>query len=194
MATNVTILVPAPELAPGAVGAIRNQVAKALLAKVSRELQMSSDQLVVRDIRPQADLDWGSGTAYGSAVSTELWEITTASNSGYQEIITSGSTTMADQRFVAIYGLRDARFNHYTVPAVTTTLFKFDVGHSIKCIWDITKLYSYRTQVIGISPSAIIIPQNTYFQISGYVIATTTVSDIQLEGLVVEPRGLVISP
>ena len=47
---------------------------------------------------------------------------------------------------------------------------------------------------MGICPSAVIIPQQTYYQIYGYIIAASTVSYVSLEGLVVEPRGKVVSP
>jgi len=192
---KLTQLIPAPELPLGQIGHIRNQVRKALLAQASSDLRLPVDNLVVRNIRPQSDLDWCSNSDYSTAVTTDIWPCTVKSAATYKDIITSASTTMADQRFVAIYGLRDSRFAIATPIAQTTSLFKFDVGHSVKSIWDLTKCYCYRSKVVGISTSAIIIPQNTYFQISGYLFDSSAVASyISLIGLVCEPRGQVISP
>lgn len=186
---HLTQLIPFQELSSGQIGAIRNQVTKGLLALAAAQLKMPVDNLVVRDIRPQADLDWGSTANFGS-VSTDIWTTTTATT-GY--VAALSTTTMADQRFVAIYGLRDARYNAATIREQTTTLWKFDVGHSVKAIWDISKCYAYKTMVVGISPSAVVIPQNAYFQIYGYEIASA-LTYVSLEGIVVEPRGRVVSP
>ncbi len=192
---KLTQLIPAQELAPGQIGAIRNQVAKALLGQASYELRLPVDNLIVRNIRPQTDLDWCSNTDYSTAVTIDNWYCTVKSAATYKDIITAASTTMADQRYVAIYGLRDSRFAIATPIAQTTSLFKFNVGHSDKSIWDITKCYCYRSKVVGIAASAIVIPQNTYFQISGYLYDSSAVAGyISLIGLVVEPRGQVISP
>ena len=189
-------LIPYQELAPGQIGAIRNQVRKALVKQASEELNVPPETLVVRDILPQTDLDWGSNTNFAtSEVTTEIWTITThGSNTGYQEVITSASTAMARQRYVAIFGLRDNRYNAATVPVQSTTLWKIDVGHSIKAIWDVSKLYPYKSEVMGICPSAVIIPQQTYYQIYGYIIAASTASYVSLEGLVVESRGKIVNP
>ncbi|MCD6362140.1 MAG: hypothetical protein J7M38_14880 [Armatimonadetes bacterium] len=195
---NRVYLIPYQELAPGQIGAIRNQVAKSLLSLASDKLQMPADNLIIRPLRPQSDLDWGSDATTGlanAAVTTEIWNLTTdASLSGFLPLITSASTTMADNRFVAIYGIKDSRFNAASVPAQSTSLWKFDVGHSTKAIWDLSKCYAYRSNVAGFSPTAVIIPQNSYFQIYGYSIATNTASYVSLIGMVCEPRGLVVSP
>lgn len=193
-----TNLVPVQELAPGQVAAIKNEAIKNLLAMASAQLQMSTDNLVVRDIMPQTDLDWGSDATTGlanAAVTTEMWYLLTdASLSGFLPLVTSGSTTFGDQKFAAIWGIRDPRGAEATVTDQSTTLWKFNVGHSTKAIWDLSKCYAYRHNTFGICPSAVIIPQNTYFQIYGYSIATSTGSWVMLEGAVVEPRGKQVSP
>lgn len=191
-------LIPVQELAPGAVGAIRNAVVTFLLAKASQELKMDSDMLIVRDIRPQSDLDWGSDATTGleqTGVTSDIWNILSDDAlSGYLPLITSASTVMADQRYVGIYGLRDTRMALATPIAQVTSLWRFDVGHSYKAIWDLSKCNAYKTMICGVSPTVIVIPQNTYFQIYGYSIALTTAHYVLLEGVVVEPRGKVISP
>ncbi|MBW2559622.1 MAG: hypothetical protein JRE40_02080 [Deltaproteobacteria bacterium] len=194
----LTQLIPVQELAPGAVAAIRNEVVNFLLAKASSELKMGRDLLIARDLRPQSDLDWGSDATTGlakTALTTDIWNLTSDDSlSGYLPLITSASTVMADQRYVGIFGLRDTRMALATPIAQVTSLWKFDVGHSVKAIWDLSKCNAYKSMICGVSPSAIIIPQNTYFQIYGYSIATNTAHYVLLEGVVVEPRGKVISP
>jgi len=194
MAVNDVTLIPAAELKPGAIGAIRTQVTKALLAQASRELSMLETELIVRDIRPQADLDWGSNTNFANAeVTTEIWTITTSSNTAYQDVITSASTAMADQRFVAIFGLRCARYTENTVALPCVSLVRIQVGNSIKAIWDLEQLYAYREAVVGVCNSAVVIPQNAQFQISAYNNDPGVQCDLQLEGIIVEPRGKVLS-
>jgi len=189
-------LIPAAELSPGALGTIRLQVTKALLETASKELQLPQNDLVVRDIRPQADLDWGSHANFVTGLlTTELWTCTTdGANTGFQEIIVSGSDVMADQRFMALYGIANSRFTGNTIAAPCVSLFKIVVGNSVKAIWDTEPLNAYRRNAVGVSPSAIIIPQNTQFQLYGYITAVTTVCDIHMIGLVCEPRGKVLSP
>ena len=194
-----TLLIPVEELPPGSLGAIRRQVTENLLTLASQQMKMSRDNLVARDIRPQSDLDWGSGAAAAeftdSEVTTEIWNITTdTAATGYCKMITSASTVMADQRWIAIYGLRDMKSCFATMVTQAMTLFKITVGNSTKAIWDTSKLLCYVKNPIGICPSPIIIPQNTQFQFEGYILNTSTVCWVSLEGVVVEPRGKVISP
>lgn len=123
MGAHLTQLIPIQELSAGQVGAIRNSIIygdvargiEGLVDRVARELRMSKDNLVVRDIRPLADLTWGSGTTkyMATAIAKEEWSETThASNVGFQDLIVGATNTvMDDQRFVAIWGLRDITFN-----------------------------------------------------------------------------------
>ena len=199
---KLTQLIPYEELTVGQVGAIRNMVVKNLLALASKELKMPTTNLVVRDIRPQADLDWASdanatdGLA-ASAVTTDIWQFTTdASLSGYLSCIVSASRVMGDQRFVAIYGMRDSRMALASPTAPQCTLWKLVVGNSTKAIWDSEKLQAYRNNISGITPSAVIIPQNVQWNIYGYLPdgAGNVVTYVNLEGIIVEPRGRVVSP
>lgn len=194
-----TLLIPVEELPPGSLGAIRRQVTENLLTMAATQLKVSRDTLVARDIRPQSDLDWGSGAAAAeftdSEVTTEIWNITTdTAATGYAKMITGASTVMADQRWVAIYGIRDMKSCFATQVTQAITLFKITVGNSVKAIWDTSKILCYKNNAIGICPSPIVIPQNTQFQFDGYILAVSTVCWVSLEGVVVEPRGKVISP
>lgn len=197
---NITSLIPMKELAPGSVGAIRNQVTAALVAKASAELKMPPENLIVRDVRPFSDLAWGTDAATGlakAAATGNEWSIQTDDALlGYLPLVTAASTIMADQRFVAIYGMRDSRFSHPTVTAYQCSLWKFVVGNSVKSIWDASKLYAYRKEAVGFTTSAIIIPQNTQYQIYGYLptAAGNVFTWVQLEAIVCEPRGKIVSP
>ena len=85
------------------------------------------------------------------------------------------------------------------------SLVRINVGGSDKVLWDISGIYSSMEHRSGFSPSAVIIPQNSSYVISYYRMGTfeagvyaAPVTDeiawLQLVGVVVEPRGKVISP
>ena len=199
---KLTQLVAMQELSAGQVSAQRNRVIKDLLARASRELKMDEKKLVVRDIRPFTDLAWGTdinvtdGLA-NAALTADRWDFTTdAALSGWLSAIVAASRTMADQRYVAIYGLRDSRMAYATILAIQCTLWRFQVGHSYKAIWDSSKCYAYSDHVAGFSPVEIVIPQNTQFNIFGYLPAAVgnVLSYVSFEGVVVEPSGKVVSP
>lgn len=195
-------LIPAAELAPGQIAAIRNSVTNELLALASRELKMSVDKLVARDIRPYSDIKWATDTnatdgLANSALSTDIWQFTTdATLSGWLSAIASAYRTMGDQRYIAIYGIRDGRMTVSSPPAPQCTLWRIRVGNSDKVIWDLSKCYAYPDNVVGICPSPVVIPQNTQFNIYGYLPAAAgnAVTYVSFEGIVVEPRGKVVTP
>ena len=195
-----TCLIPERELAPGSVADIRKQVEAALVAKASSELKMSPDNLVVRDIRPFHDISWGTDAVTGlanAALTDDIWPLTTdGALLGFLPLETVALSMMADQRFVAIYGIRDSRYSLAAPTAPQCSLWKFVVGNSVKSIWDMSKCYAYRKESVGFSNSAVIIPQNTQYMIYGYLPTAmgAVVQYVSLEGMVCEPRGKVVSP
>lgn len=205
-----TQLIPTAELPPGAVSAIRNSVRTEVLKQVSEQLGLPEDKLVVRDIRPYADLYWCSNTAdtiFATAISDERWDATLDADNAYAaasttffNVILSTYTTMADDRFVVIYGVKDARACLSTVVEPTISLIKFTVGGNDRAIWDIQCKDAYPDNMSAVSPSAIVIPQNTDYQIAiqpsrGATNATGDIAEyITLEGMVIEPMGKVLSP
>ena len=203
MANNV-VLSPIAELAPGQVAAIRNQVIKATVAQASKELSLPPNKLVVRDIRPYSDLGFGNNTDYmADATVSNVWGTYEVAGTYVQEggagsykDAVPDNTTMADQRYVAIYGVRDLRTGR---PKGATTdkcvsVIKFDIGNAWRALWDCTKFEVYDNMPVGISSSAIVIPPLAAYQISPYVSINTMEPSIQLMGVVVEPAGLLISP
>lgn len=203
---KLTQLVAMQELSAGQVSAQRNRVIRDLLARASRELKMDEKKLVVRDIRPLTDLNWATDAAAttglaNAAITTNKWLFTThIGNTDWLSAIVAGSRVMADQRYVAIYGLRDSRMAYATVLVpIQCTLWRFQVGHSYKAIWDASKCYAYRDHVAGFSPAEIVIPQNSQYNIFGYLNQAeagvgNALSYVSLEGVVVEPSGKVVSP
>lgn len=202
MGAALSQLIPIRELAPGAAGAVRNQVIAALVAQAAREMNLPIEKLVVRDLRPVEDLTmYATGT---TASTINDWIFLTAATT-VTGFITVASTTMADQRYVAIYGVKDLRESYEVKQAGATyravlsqvvSLVKINVGGADKVIWDLCKLQAYFNELVGVSPAAVVIPQNAVFTISYYKAngVASVISNIVLEGVVVEPRGKLVSP
>ena len=82
------------------------------------------------------------------------------------------------------------------------SMIKFEVGGSTAAIWQIESMSAYKWDQAAFSPAAVIIPQNTNFNIKFYMKhksmtkATGLVGSIwlQLIGVTIEPRGKVITP
>ena len=205
-------LIPAKEMAPGQVGAIRNRVIAFVVDKASKELNLSPEKLVVRDIRPATDLALYAGGTTTSTVDRWVYDATTTTGNAFTAI--SGSAQMGDQRYAAIFGVRDLRKSlglHNTAMGTDLTGFvtsgaimnaahvvsflKIIVGGSDKVIWDLTSIETY-DNLIGFSQSPVIIPQNTQYQIL-YQFNQTTAGIrawLQLIGVIVEPRGRTVAP
>lgn len=210
MALARTHLIPIQELTPGAVGAIRNQVIADLVRLVSSETSMPEDKLVVRDIRPFGDLQMYAAGTTAATVDEWLYDATTTTANAYTTV--TGTATMGDQRYVALFGVRDCRRElglHATTAGATTarvasvtpyasvvSFIKINVGGGDRAIWDISGINAYTEASVAFSPTAVIIPQNSSYNI-GYYFVTTVAglrTYLQLIGVVVEPRGKLISP
>ena len=167
-------LVPKDELSPGGAATIRTQVANALIAQAANELRIPAERLVVRDIRPLGDLDY----------TYETWRERTGSTVEAYETMTTG--TMADQRYVAIYGVKDDSPGRGCV-----SLIRLNIGGGDRAIWNLENLNG---DGVGYSPSAVVIPPNAPYTISRWVVIAAQLAHIILKGVVVEPRGKLVSP
>ena len=168
-------LIPVSELAPGQIGAIRNEIIKRVLQEASRKLNLAPERFVVRDIRPMDDLDFSLASWYeGTGVTANAYE-------------TMSTGTMGDQRWVAIYGVKD------NSESPTCSLIKFNIGGADRCIWQLQALNEDDGKV-GICPMGIVIPENDPYTISRYVLVASQSTQLVLKGLVIEPRGRVLSP
>ena len=199
-----TTLIPVAELSPGAVAKIRNDTIAVVLAKVSAEIGMPTEKLVVRDIRPFTDLGWATGATITTAVSTENhWDFSLddSETEGAFTVLNSTSyQTMADQRFIVIYGVKDRRMALATPIVQAMSELRITTGGNVRAIWDLQKMQAYPSKMAAVTNSPVIIPQNTDYQLAGYNGisddggSSDVVSYIMLEGFVVEPMGRVLSP
>ena len=202
-----TILIPKEELTPGQVGTIRNGAIEFVVARAMKELGMSREKLVVRDVRPYADLaSYSTGT---TASTIEHWKYSPAASAAGWVAFTPTTGTMGDNKFVCFFGIRDLAGHvglasagptatdcgGYSPGAPAITFVKFNVGGSDKVTWDCTGCRAYNDKV-AFTPSPVLIPQNAGFIIYYYLAAPADVimTFFQLIGVTVEPRGLTISP
>lgn len=182
MGATLSQLVPFSELAPGQAGVIRNELIKKMLAEAMARMNLPEDRLIVRDIRAKTDL-----TLYtkGSDADVEDWGAVTGTTTGAYETMANG--TVGDQRWIGFYGVK-ADENAFACSAV-----KFNTGGSDRVIWQLQGL-SEDDGFVGFCPTGIIIPQNTPYVISRWVRDASSPVKIVLKGIVVEPRGKVVSP
>ena len=175
-----TQLIPIQETSTGQPAAIRNGAIKAVVQKASIELKISPDKLLVRGIRPKADLDYTYETWY---------EVTGASSAAYETMSTGGTASKDADRYIGIYGVQDES-NEINCPLV-----RIKVGNSIKVIWNLQDLYNDNEGPrVGLSPSVVIIPPNTPYTIERYVENTASPARIVLKGFIVERIGKTYSP
>lgn len=206
MAATITTLTPVKELATGQLSAIRNSVMDGVVRKASRELALPEEKLVVREIRPYTDLGlYGVTTVLDRAISWDVWgsflyggsvQNSPASGGSYVSACTANKT-IADDTYIAIYGVRDCRSGGIfsaTIPANSVTLIKFNIGNSDRAIWDLTKAQAYYQGTVAVSPAAIVMPPLAPIVISFYLHANNVEIYLQLMGFVVEPVGMVITP
>lgn len=168
-------LIPLSELAPGQAGAIRNQIIRGMVQDAVSKLRLQPDKLVVRDIRADTDLDYGF----------EDWGEKTGLTADVYETMSTG--TMADQRWVGFFGVKtDAE-------SQSVTALRFNIGGGERAIWQLQSL-SEQDSYIGFCPAGIIIPPNAPYTIERWVLMASMPAHIVLKGVVVEPRGKVVSP
>ena len=212
MGATLSQLIPIQELTPGQIGAIRNGAINYVVALAARELAMSEDKLVVRDIRPKDDLALYGASGTDAAAAFNSWYFDcSAETVGSYKALGSATGTMGDQRYVAIFGVRDQRLNSCEnsagadvsasiaglppADAARVSLIRLTVGGAYKVIWDTRCMQAYTDALVAFSPSPVIIPQNSSFLIEyQFDISKESTVRLQLIGVVVEPRGKVISP
>lgn len=170
-----TQLIPFSELSLGQSANIRNNIIQRLISQASKTLSVNPDKLVVRDIRPEGD--------FGYAL--EDWTEITGGTADQYETMTTGS--MGDERWTGIYGVM-ADVDNFACTAI-----KFNVGGGDRAIWQLQCLKP-DDDMVGLCPSGVIIPQNTIYTISRYVRSINSTTRLVLKGVIIEPRGLLISP
>ena len=198
-------LIPVSELLPSEITRIRREAVAKVVAMASIELKKSPGDLVVRDIRPYSDLAWCTdATVFAAALSTDTWIPTLDSSDAivaYHGVVTSASQVMTDSRWVAITGVKDFRLAEATAVKQIINFIKISVGGNDRVIWDLQGMEAYPNAMAAISPSPVVIPQNTDYNIYIYHAesddgnaASDVVMYLLIDGFVVEPRGKVLSP
>lgn len=175
-----TQLIPIQEMSAGQPASIRNGAIKAIVQKASFELKISPDKLLVRALRPKADLDYSYETWY---------EKTGASGAAYETMSAGGTSSKDKDRYIGLYGVQDESGE------INCPLVRIKVGNSIKAIWNLQDLYNDNDGPrIGLSPSVVIIPPSTPYAIERYVENTAMPARIVLKGFLVERIGKTYSP
>ena len=201
-------LIPIKELLPAEISRIRNEAIDKVVAMVSAELKKPAEELVVRDIRPYSDLAWctvSTPTIFAAALSTDTWCPTLDASDIYQaytSVIISTSQLMADSRWVVITGVKDFRLAEAAAVKQSINFLKINTGGNDRVIWDLSGMQCYPDAMAAISPSPVVIPQNTSYNIyiydaqsdDGSAVSEDVVMYLVLDGFVVEPKGKVLSP
>lgn len=174
------------ELVGPALDARRKALAK-LLAKAGTELGLGADGLVVRPLRPE-DIG-GANPEWMWSAAVNAWT-------------SQGSTTIADNRYVSIYGIAYGDPDYYRGVAGTAgnvagqliTQIKITREGSIVRIWNIEalKVQDDRTMYVD---DPFTIDQNTTLKIELYNPSSAVTEErLMFLGDVVEKRGLLINP
>ena len=157
----------------GAALDARNKIEAALLQKATKELNLSRAELTVRELRPE---DLG--------LSTPEWTHT-GTAATWSSIV--NAHTMADNRFVGIYGVRYAQtgtqsFSQLEITRAGNTVRYYHIQG--------TAYLEDQTQYFD---DPVTIEQNTTVTIKAYPVTTVTAEKMVLLGLVVEKKGLLVS-
>jgi len=184
--TMMSVLRPVSQLRPERVDGIWKAAAQKLLALAEEALP--GKKLILRDLMP-LDLQ---------ATNNEWTETSGATDNAWAD--TSITGTLADNRFVAIIGMK-VLTGHVTPPI---SALKFTIGGSEVARWDLYNAFvAYILTTSGacehhnpecITEGPVIITQNTPFTIAEYVIEASTAYKVALFGLVCEAEGKTIKP
>jgi len=157
----------------GAALDARNKLEAELIRRASRELNLPRSELTVRELRPE---DLG--------LSNPEW---TFSITGSQWNTLVNSNTIADNRFVGIYGVRYAQTGGQSVSQLKVTR----AGKTVR-YYHIQGV-SYLENQTAYFDDPVSVDQNTTVTIEGYGTATASAEKLVLLGLVVEKKGLLVS-
>ena len=182
MSATLSQLIPFSELSPGQAGTIRNELIRKIVSEAVARLRLPEERLIVRDIRAKDDIVIYSK---GADANVEDWGAVTGTTADAYETMATG--TVDDQTWIGLYGVKaDAEAN-------ACSAIKFNVGGADRMIWQLQAL-SEEDGFVGFCPSGLIIPQNTIYTISRFVRDISSPAKLVLKGIVVEPRGKVVSP
>lgn len=151
-----------------------------LITMAKKQLGLSDDELVIRQLRPEDIIISGTPQWSKTANATGGWA---TGGAGWKNL--TNTFSVADNRFVGIYGVSDRSTN--------VTQLKIERSGSVARYWHIQELIPNSENNAMFVDDPIIIPQNNLLSIKGYALASAT-EYIRLIGLVVERKGLLVSP
>lgn len=157
----------------GAALDARNQLADALMTRAKQELSLSEADLVIRELRPE-DVGYGTSEFTNSVVTTVTNNLIS-------------SVTIANNRFIGIYGIRYAQ----TAPQSISQLAVTRKGSVVR-YWQIQGVQSTENGNMFFD-DPVIVDQNTVLNVSGYPVTTNTAEKIVFLGLVVEKAGILVA-
>lgn len=147
-----------------------NSAAQIIKARAMKELNLTAEQIIIRPMRPD---DLGL---------TAEWTWATGTSANWATYI--NAVTIADNRFMAIYGISYADND--------VSQLKINRGGSDARIWNIQAVNNF-TNNIAYVDDPVTLDQNTQVTITGYAINSATTKLI-LIGVVAERRGIIINP
>ena len=154
-----------------------------LINIAKKELSLSEEELVVRQLRPEdvmvADFPQWSKTN----VTAGVYGGWATGGSGW--VFLTNTYSMADNRFVGIYGVSDRSTN--------VTQLRITRAGSVARYWNIQELVPNCENNMMFVDDPIIIKQNDLLTIEGYSLTSAT-EYLRLIGLTVERKGLLVSP
>lgn len=180
-----SVLEPVAVLSDAERRAIREAALDSALVAAKNGLKGSNIKLTVRDLFPS---DLGE--------TNEQWADQTGTSANVWENSIIASETVADERFIAIYGVLD----NSEIRGILAGL-RFTFGRAIRAQWSLFKLASDDNRIEGrtaYARSPIVLTQNTPFTIemylSGTLVSTSQSVSLHYLGYVVEKSGKVITP
>jgi len=171
-----------PELKGPALDAYR-QMVQNLLSKAEKELGLTRDQLVVRDLRPE-DIGASSADFYVGTKATSWLALV-------------DSQTIGDNRFVGINGivLKDTggtdAFGIANEPPISQ--LKVTRKGSVARYWNVKPVWAFEDKV-GYCDDPITVDQNTTITVEAWARSASSLGGFTLIGAVVEKKGLLINP
>lgn len=161
-----------PELKGVALDAYR-QMVRELKERAMTELSLSEDEIVVRPLRPE-DLGF----------SAPVWEVAMSANA-WTNIVSTYQ--VADNRFIGINGV------YNNEGAGELVALEINRAGTDARKWNIIPIRSWRNRT-GYADDPVTVDQNITVTIKGYATTASTITDWALIGVVVEKKGMTISP
>jgi hypothetical protein len=165
-------------------------------------LEMPTERLISRSIVP-TDL----------ALTNARWTETSGTSANAFTNTSISSNTVADDRYVGIWGVRlftpmstvdnDASLAALEQMQYPISILRIDVGGTRVAQWDLYPLMSIQIDlaeshafrpISGLTLTPVLIGPNKSVTISEYVTVSTALYTLGLEGVVVEPEGLILRP